>query len=167
MYEQDDIKRNLEKIREPAIEPLIEVLELHLITNIAPDRGEKMLNLVDCIRDIGDKRAIEPLIKILEDNEDYFYKPAVRIKCAEALGRFGDKRAIEPLAMLLNDEYHNMDGKYTVREAAKKALTKRARVFMRGKIEEKEKENILKFLKSNDNSLVMMGASMLKGIIEE
>ena len=31
----------------------------------------------------------------------------------------------------------------------------------------KEKENVIKFLESDDQGMVMMGASMLKGILEE
>ena len=34
-------------------------------------------------------------------------------------------------------------------------------------VEGEEKQNILKFLKSDDQGLVIMGASMLKGILEE
>ena len=41
---------------------------------------------------IGDKRAVEPLIKVLEDEKEY-----VRSSAAWALGNIGDKRAVEPL----------------------------------------------------------------------
>jgi len=56
-------------------------------------------------------RAVEPLIKTLEDNE-----PMVREAAAYALGKIGDKRAAEPLRRKLEDNNP------AVREAAKVAL---------------------------------------------
>jgi len=49
--------------------------------------------------EIGDKRAVEPLIKALEDEDRN-----VRWGAAEALGYIGDKRAVEPLIKALEDE---------------------------------------------------------------
>jgi len=43
--------------------------------------------------------ALEPLIKALEDEEEY-----VRSSAAEALGEIGDKRAVEPLIKALEDD---------------------------------------------------------------
>ena len=47
---------------------------------------------------IGDGRAVEPLIRALNDS-DWL----VRRKAAEALGTIGDGRAVEPLIRALND----------------------------------------------------------------
>ena len=49
---------------------------------------------------IGDKRAVEPLIKALKDDRGH----AVRRIAAYALGEIGDKRAVEPLIEMLEDE---------------------------------------------------------------
>ena len=50
-----------------------------------------------------------------------------------------------------------------IHAAGKKALENIAEANVEGD----EKQNILKFLKSDDQGLVIMGASMLKGILEE
>ena len=58
---------------------------------------------------IGDPRAVEPLIVVLKDE-------LVRITAIEALGAIGDPRAVEPLVAVLEDpEYYR-------REAAARAL---------------------------------------------
>jgi hypothetical protein len=63
------------------------------------------------------------------------------------------ERAIEPLI-----EY------YSVRQAPIiEILVKITEAY----IKTKEKKEILKFLKSNDMGLVMMGTSMLKGLMKE
>ncbi len=62
---------------------------------------------------IGDKRAVDPLIKALRDsNED------VREDAAEALGEIGDPRAVNILSELVHDEDK------IVRKRAKEALEK-------------------------------------------
>jgi len=53
--------------------------------------------------DLGDTRAVGPLIKALKD-----HSPLVRAAAAEALGKLGDPRAVEPL--IENFEYHYMSG---------------------------------------------------------
>lgn len=58
------------------------------------------------------KQAIEPLIKILEDDES----DVMRKEAATALGKIGDERAIEPLIQALKDENSS------IREAAAWAL---------------------------------------------
>jgi HEAT repeat protein len=65
------------------------------------------------LRRIGDKRAVEPLIQALRD-EDH----DVRRAAAEALGTIGDPRAVEPLIRALRDE------NWEVRKAAVEALDK-------------------------------------------
>lgn len=53
----------------------------------------------DALGDIGDTRAVDPLIKSLND-EDW----QVRWGAAEALGNIGDARAVEPLINTLKDK---------------------------------------------------------------
>ena len=74
-----------------------------------------------------------------------------------ALGKIGDKRTVEPLIKALGDK----DEVSWV--SATNALVKITKANIKGK----EKENIIKFLKSGDQGMVQMGASMLKGILEE
>jgi len=62
--------------------------------------------------DTGDKRAVQPLITVLKD-DDYLY---VRQESAKALGKIRDGSAVRPLINALNDETPD------VREEAAKAL---------------------------------------------
>jgi HEAT repeat protein len=62
--------------------------------------------------DTGDKRAVQPLITVLKD-DDYMY---VRQESAKALGKIKDGSAVQPLINALNDETPD------VREEAAKAL---------------------------------------------
>ncbi|HYC20073.1 MAG TPA: HEAT repeat domain-containing protein, partial [Candidatus Bathyarchaeia archaeon] len=62
---------------------------------------------------IGDGRAVEPLVKALNDS-DWL----VRRKAAEALGTIGDGRAVEPLVKALNDA--DSDVRKSVAEALSK-----------------------------------------------
>jgi len=49
--------------------------------------------------DIGDQRAVDPLIQALQDEDSY-----IREAAAEALGDIGDTRAIDPLIEFLKDD---------------------------------------------------------------
>ena len=64
------------------------------------------------------------------------------------------KEAIDPLIARIDDSII----------FASKALAKLTKELVKT---DKEKENILRFLGSEDPAMVMMGASMLKGILEE
>jgi HEAT repeat protein len=90
------------EIGRPAVEPLIGALKHHdsLVRQVAA-RG---------LGQIGDLRAVEPLIDALRGRED------VRAVAAEALGRIDDVRAVEPLLAALKD------GVAGVRAAAARAL---------------------------------------------
>ena len=101
----------------------------------AIEYGDIRVKAAEALGEIGDSRAVEPLINVLR-NSDVFVRrwtPAaafgmvsesgvkdmiavVRISVAQALGNIGDEKAIEPLKQLLNDE----DEK--VREAVRNAL---------------------------------------------
>jgi HEAT repeat protein len=63
--------------------------------------------------ELGDKRAVDPLIGVLEHDSDLY----VRAAAAEALGSLRDSRAIEPLCRALGDVEHP-----AVPPAAAKAL---------------------------------------------
>jgi len=49
---------------------------------------------------IGDRRAVEPLIRVLSNADSHVRESAA---AAEALGRIGSDRAVEPLKRTLND----------------------------------------------------------------
>jgi HEAT repeat protein len=84
-----------------------------LITAIA-DKGKDTwirMECVDILAEIGDKKAVEPLINALKDKDAF-----VRQAAAKSLGKMSDTRAIEPLIKVLDDKVS------TVREAAAEAL---------------------------------------------
>ncbi|HIO72253.1 MAG TPA: hypothetical protein EYN38_04010 [Flavobacteriales bacterium] len=128
----------------------------------------------------SDKRFVNYLIDILNEEKDI--GNAVRktldkikdnkyqncLRAAEILGEIADIRAVKPLAEMLqnSDEretYYGENRLHLIHAAGKKALENIAEANVEGD----EKQNILKFLKSDDQGLVIMGASMLKGILEE
>jgi HEAT repeat protein len=95
----------LQRIGEPAVEPLIQALK---------DKDKVIrFGAADALGRIGDARAVEPLIQALKD-EDY----TVRAWAALNLGRIGDAKAVEPLTEALKDENDN------VRHYAAEALEK-------------------------------------------
>ena len=63
--------------------------------------------------EIGDRRAVEPLIAALEDRMSF-----VRRAAAEALGEIGDSRVVEPLIAA------RKDSDWDVRSQATEALAK-------------------------------------------
>lgn len=67
----------------------------------------------EALGDLGDKRAVEPLIALLKNGDRY-----ERSSAAKALAKLGDKRAVEPLIGCL------MDHQYGVLHAAGEALAK-------------------------------------------
>ena len=122
-----------------AVLPLIQALE---------DDGWGVAKAAaEALGNIGDTRAVEPLIKALKDDDSN-----VSSASAEALGKIGDPRALDPLITALEDG--NSSGA--------KALGEITEANIKGK----EKENVLRFLESDDPAMVLMGASMLKGILE-
>ena len=96
-------------LREPEIEALIQELK----DGNEDVRMRTVLDLWDLFIKRGDKRAVEPLIQALKD-EEYI----VRANAISALGESGDARAIEPLTQLLNDKDEH------VRKKVKQALEK-------------------------------------------
>jgi HEAT repeat protein len=91
----------LGKIGEPAVELLIGFL--------SDENGNYIA--ARALGQIGDVRAVEPLIRLLEVEDS-----SIRSVAARALGSIGDMRAVEPLIRLLKDE------EASVRGAAVRAL---------------------------------------------
>ncbi len=122
-----------------AVEPLIRALGeksskvskavMHALAKLASVEqllkvlGEGNLTVVEALGKIGDVRAVEPLIKALEDEDE-----DVRRNAVVALGKIGDARAFEPLIKKLSvagDEVRLMiDGDFVVSEdvAARKEV---------------------------------------------
>jgi len=76
---------------EPAIEPLIQILK-------DDENSDYRSKAAVVLGDIGDARAVEPLIMALHDKDGN-----VRVKAAMALGSLGDERAKEPLTKALEE----------------------------------------------------------------
>jgi len=87
----------------PSVETLIAALD-----NVNTQCGSSFI-----LGEMGEVRAVEPLIKLLASE-----KSGVRYRAVEALGKIGDKRAIEPLKKLINDSDED------VRQVAAEALKK-------------------------------------------
>ena len=86
--DENALDRRLAKIGEPTVPPLIRALT---------DKDTGVVKLAaKALGDIGDRRAVEPLIQALKDQE-------VADTVAWALGQLGDPRAIGPLADLLGN----------------------------------------------------------------
>ena len=96
-----------------ALFPLIDVLEYkewHEDYAVMSSVRETAAEALGILRD---RRAVEPLIKALNDKDE-----EVRWKAAWALGNIGDIQAVEPLIYLLHDK------RWTVRRFAASALGK-------------------------------------------
>ena len=94
------IKEALVKIGTPAVDLLLTELQ-----------GDRDREAAEVLGEIGDSRAVQPLITMLNHEQKFRRPPA-----AKALGQIGDNRAIQPLIAMLNDEFQSM------REAAIEAL---------------------------------------------
>lgn len=87
---QKKAAKDLEKLGEHAVTPLIQVLQ-----DVNPGiRGYA----AQILGKIGHKKAVEPLLLALQDAN-----PVVRMIAADALKAIGDIRAIEPLRQVLKD----------------------------------------------------------------
>jgi len=85
---RDYAAKILGKIGKPAVEPLIRALE--------NDEYFVRVSAIEQLGIIGDKNAVDPLIKLLRDQD-------LMTLAAEALGRIGDKRAVDPLVKLYEE----------------------------------------------------------------
>ncbi len=85
----------------------------HLINILVSDpHDENRRNAASALGDLGDNRAIEPLIMSLSQDDEY-----VTVNSAWALGKLGDLRAIDPLFQL----YESTQSK-TVKNSLQKSL---------------------------------------------
>jgi HEAT repeat protein len=97
-------KRRTHAVAAVVVEPLLCELE----SGNTPEEAAIALG------NIGDRRAVDALLKALEDRDSF-----VRQYAARALGQIGDIRAVEPLIVAL----HNKDND-SVQESAARALGK-------------------------------------------
>lgn len=70
-----------------------------LILDLTYGTPSTICDAARALGDIGDPRAVDPLIGILNTLEDCYYQ---RCCVIEALGKIGDPRAIDPLVQILN-----------------------------------------------------------------
>jgi len=76
--------------------------------------------VVLALGEIGNALAVEPLIKVLNSDDEY-----VRQEAAEALGKIGDARAVDPLIkMMLSDETQAVSALGEIGEPAVEPLIK-------------------------------------------
>ena len=83
-----------------------------LISALGHARSEVSEKAAGALGELGDRRAVEPLMAILEDQE----RESVHEEVAKALGRLGDSRAVEALVRALKHRYPS------VRDAAAESL---------------------------------------------
>lgn len=79
-------------IGEPAVEPLIQVLK-------DEDSFDLNRESIKALGAIKDKRAIEPLIELLQNDKIYLREEVVK-----ALGQLGDEKVVNPLISVLQNE---------------------------------------------------------------
>ena len=127
-------------------------------------------NVIKSLGLLKDVRALEPLMKAFEtrfSTRSIGNEVILALKnIIKAIGETTDTKEIKLLMTFYFRKYTLPDTYYVkteLYELGNKALVKIARA----NIQSKEKDNIIKFLKSDDPGMVMMGASMLKGILEE
>ena len=110
--------------------------------------------VIRAIGELGDKEAIEPLLRILVDDKEHLNS---RVATARALKKFGDIKTVEPLLQILRNEKEHKE----LRIAAADAL---------GAIKDKRPvELLIKILVDNneDNWLRIAAASSLGNIGDE
>ena len=103
---------------EEAFKVLLEILEGNYLEGLNSGRRDLVISkAILALGKIDDKMAVEPLLKILEQDNYFYYEAAI------ALGELGDKRAIEPLKKRIKEEKYR---KYIIKdlEAAYRKLTK-------------------------------------------
>ena len=77
----------------------------------------------------------------------------IKNEIIEKLGNLGDKKALSPLIEIIDENDLGI------------VATSLSKIVKKNKLE--NSKEILKFLKSNEEGMKRMGASMLKGILEE
>ncbi|MBM3175921.1 MAG: hypothetical protein FJZ93_09440, partial [Chloroflexi bacterium] len=118
------VKETLQRIKSPAVEPLL----LALNHNDGRVRGEA----ADVLGRIGDERAIRPLIDRLGDTDKVVWE-----KAAKALGTFGDDKIEKPLREAL---YQGARLNTTLIEPIGATRTEAAKRILNILLEEKDRE---------------------------
>ena len=72
-----------------------------LLDALDDDNTNVVYNVVECLGDIGDPRAVPRLMVLLTDHADDW----VHVATLEALGKIGDQRVVELLLSLVKDEF--------------------------------------------------------------
>jgi HEAT repeat protein len=135
------------ELGETAVEPLIKALDVIPLTWF-PWNSDVILDIrvgaADTLGGLGNERAVEPLSRILEADDDVIedeeYTTELLLAAVKALGEIGDERAVEPFPSSLNPSnalialikaYDEEDDKFwdgerwvPVSDAAKEALKK-------------------------------------------
>ena len=114
-YEKDSLVQLTARIAlktfgNAAVEPLIKGLKAK--------KGDTRLHAAMTLGEFADLRAVEPLIVLLQQDEN----EGVRKMAAGALAKLGDLRAVKPLENILENE--KPTGKYDLRYEATVALQK-------------------------------------------
>ena len=162
-----------------AIEILGEFRDLRAVDTLIKALTDKRIvnESTRALRIIGDKRAVEPIIKVMEhtivDRRNRGYHlgwsrtHTARWRdlneFAKALGKMGNLESIKPLVMGLGIEskYRATPLVDSEKTSVMEAISK---ILERAKISSKERTNIIRFLTSEDASMSAMGFSMLKGL---
>ena len=87
----------LGKIGTPAVKPLLNAFET--------DEWQVRGRVAEVLGNIGDERAVEPLIFSLHNKKYKNQNKYVRGRIVEALGKIGDERAVDSLIRSLDDQY--------------------------------------------------------------
>ena len=123
------------------VEPLIESLE----------SDDILYEIARALEQIGDERAIEPLIHVIDNEVDWVTNGP--LAALDALQAISDVRAVEPLAILLEDEFTNK----RIRRYAAEAL---------GDIGEPAMEDLIGALGSGNIETIKITARVLWNIGE-
>lgn len=136
-----------ERFYEPRVrEKIIKILNKTGVKAVNPliDRLEKDPNpdvhdaIVRTLGDIGDERAVEPLLRCLREDQEINVR-----RCGRAIARIGDKKSVTSLIQILKDG--NLQSER--REAAAEALG-----IIGGKIKDKSiEEALIEALEDSDN----------------
>jgi HEAT repeat protein len=129
-YSSDFWKGAVAALPDQAISQAVDILILKL-SHKDPAYMRTAIEAAQILGSLGDRRAVEPLIAVLQDKGNY-YKD--RLAAAEALETLGDMRAVEAFLSALHDKT------WYVRFAAAKWLVK---MYQTGGLDSMTKDKIL------------------------
>ncbi len=94
----DALEDRRDGVRRAIIRSLGAIWGLPEVRSLTDENGEVRQVAAEALGEMGDARAVKPLIAVLQDED-----AEVRWTAARALGRLGDNRAFGPLVTLLED----------------------------------------------------------------